>query len=145
MSKAIKLKDNNYLDTSSVVHKREVLFDILNRELYWDSPIKKPDGIEWVRVANIELTNNYQRESIIISSVMTGNTDDNDSGIALVGVSRGGNDTEFFSNITKFGNANFVVTFEGTRAVVSIEKRVYYRNLHIYCMGKSSNYWNWLA
>ena len=144
MSKAIKFKNENYLDTSSVVHKKEVLFDILDRELYYNSPIIKDDGIEWVRVATINLNSNYQRESIVISSVMTGNTDDADSGMALIGVSRGGNDTEFFSNITKFGNANIVVTFEGVRAVVSIEKRVMYRNLHIYCMGKSSNDWNWL-
>lgn len=50
MSKSIKFKNNNYLDSSSIVHKRELLSDIINKLLFKKNGTVTPDDSEKFKI-----------------------------------------------------------------------------------------------
>lgn len=58
MSKSIKFKNNNYLDSSSIVHNKEVLSEVLNKKVY--SNDEQKIGI-WTDGKPVYRTTFYQR------------------------------------------------------------------------------------
>lgn len=63
MAKSIKLKNNNYIDSSSVVHSKISLKELLKPDLLYDGYITPNTGI-----VNIGDINKYERLLIIISA-----------------------------------------------------------------------------
>lgn len=63
MTKSIKLKNNNYIDSSSVVHNRVALKELLTADLLYDGYITPTSGVK-----NIGNISKYERLLVVIGA-----------------------------------------------------------------------------
>lgn len=55
MGKSIKLKDNNYLDSSSVVYQHTSADEILKRGMWYKTP--NTSGVQWYKLGTVKILN----------------------------------------------------------------------------------------